>query len=166
MDQQSFYQTGYTQPPKSYRGIIALLLITIVILGSVTTVLGLLNIQLFRKLSMQSGDADSVHFAQLENQRSSSDTNVLGLSVKTLSVFDQKFYHLPQGVYITAVMPGSNAAKQGILPGDILVSVQNILISDEKALESYLDTCIQGQLLNGIIFRDGKQYSVTLVIGG
>lgn len=166
MEQQSLYQTGYTQPPKSYRGIIALLLITIVILGSIATVLGLLNIQLFRKLSKQSGETDSLHFTQLENRQTGSNSNILGLSVKTLSVFDQKFYHLPQGVYITSVTPGSNAAKAGVLPGDILISVQNIPIQDETVLDSYLDTCIQGQLLKGILFRDGEQYSVTFVIGG
>ena len=131
MDQQGFYQTGYTQPPKSYRGIIALLLIIIVILGSITTILGLLNIRLFRKLSTQTEDVASLHFAQIakaETQESGS-ANTLGLTVKTLSVFDQKFYHLPQGVYITSVIPDSSAGKQGVLPGDILISVQSIPIT-------------------------------------
>lgn len=167
--QQNFYQTGDTQPPKSYRGIIALLLITIVILGSITTVLGLLNIQLFHKLSMQSENTASVYFAQLantESRESGSNANALGLTVKTLSTFDQKFYHLPQGVYITSVIPDSSAGKQGVLPGDILISVQNTPIADEKTLEDYLLTCIQGQLLTAVIFRDGKQYPVILTVGG
>ena len=47
-NQPGFYQTGYTQPPKSHNGIIAFLLIVIVLLGSVATVLGLLNIKLFQ----------------------------------------------------------------------------------------------------------------------
>ena len=121
MDQQSFYQTGYTQPPKSYQGIIALLLIIIVILGSITTILGLLNIHLFRKLSTKPEDVTSLHFAQMANaeNQESGNANTLGLTVKTLSTFDQKFYHLPQGVYITSVIPDSSAGKQGVLPGDI-----------------------------------------------
>lgn len=166
---QSFYQTGYTHPPKSYRGIIALLLITIVILGSIATVLGLLNIQLFRKLSMQSEEAGAVQFAQLANAEHRSvaeDANALGLSVKTLSDFDQSFYQLPQGVYITNVVPGSRAAKQGIMSGDILISVQNIPITNTETLENYLVNCTPGQLLNLVLYRDGKQYSVSVVLGG
>ena len=166
MEQESLYQTGDTQPPKSNRGIIALLLITIVILGSITTLLGLLNIQLFRKLKLQTQDPDSLHFAQIaRTEQANADTNPLGLSVKTLSAFDQNFYHLPQGVYITDVRPGSRADKQGVMPGDILISIQNIPITDESTLETYLDTCIQGQLLSGILVRNGKRYSVYFTVG-
>lgn len=168
MDQQSFYQTGYTQPPRSYRGLIALLLITIVLLGSIATILGLLNIRLFRKLSEQAEDTSSLYFAQTasDSRGLSADANALGLSVKTLSVFDQKFYHLPQGVYITGVIPGSSAAREGILPGDILLSIQNKTITDAQDLESYLSTCHQGQQVNAVIFRDGKQCSVIFAVGG
>ena len=168
MDQQSFYQTGDTQLPKSYRGIIALLLIAVVVLGSIATVLGLLNIQLFHELNTQAEEAVPVQFAQLSSldaQRLEHNANTLGLSIKTLSVFDQKFYHLPQGVYVTGVLPGSSAARQGVLPGDILTSVQNRPLSDANALEAYLSTCTQGQLLHFVIFRDGKQYTVYLMVG-
>lgn len=166
MDQESLYQTGDTRPPKSYRGIIALLLMTIVILGSVTTVLGLLNIQLFRKLTLQAQDPDPLHFAQsARTEQISADTNSLGLSVITLSAFDRNFYHLPQGVYITAVCPGSSAANHGVMPGDILISIQNIPITDENTLDAYLDTCIPGQSLSGILVRNGKQYFVNFAVG-
>lgn len=168
-NQQGLYQTGDTQPPKSYSGIIATLLIIIVILGSIATVSGLLNIRLFQQLSLQSDNAEPVSFAQLANAESRSSgesTNPLGLSVKTLSVFDRNFYHLPQGVYITEVAPGSSAAVQGVLTGDILISVENTHIPDADTLETYLSGCSPEQSLKVVIFRTGRLYTVTLTTGG
>lgn len=168
-NEQGFYQTGYTQPPKSYRGLIALLLITIVVLGSIATVLGLMNIQLFRKLSKQSEEIGAVQFAQLANEDTrtvAEKSNSLGITVQTLSDFDQEFYGLPQGVYITKVVPGSSAEQQGVLPGDILISVQNISTTSAETLENFLGSCIQGQLLKSVIVRDSQQLTVNLIVGG
>lgn len=44
------YQTGQTEPPKSKSGLIALLLTVIILLGGVISILGLMNIRLFRQL--------------------------------------------------------------------------------------------------------------------
>ena len=163
--QQNFYQTGDTQPPKNYRVIISLLLVVIVILGSVVTILSLLNIRLTQKLSMQSETAIPVQLAALaEEQQSDENTNILGFSAKTLSVFDQKFYHLPQGVYITDVTPGSSADKQGVLPGDILIAIQNTPVTEAQALEDYLRNCTSGQTVKLVFFRDGKQRTAHLTV--
>lgn len=167
--QQGLYQTGDTQLPKSYSGIIAVLLIVIVILGSVATVLGLLNIRLFQQLTLQSDNAEPVSFAQLaapEGRSAGTSTNSLGLSVKTLSAFDRNFYHLPQGVYITKVAPGSSAASQGVLTGDILISVESTPITDADALDNYLSGCSPEQYLKAVIFRGGRLYTVILTTGG
>ena len=167
MDHQldkSSYQTGYTRPQKSHNGTIAFLLVIIVFLGGIATVSGLLNIRLFRALSLQSEEAIPVEFVQL--RRDTRDiTNPLGISVKTLSVFDQKFYHLPQGVYITDVAPGSHAALQGIMPGDILISVQNTPVTDRESLETLLKDYQTGQILKLVIFRDGRHYTAKVAIG-
>lgn len=168
-NQQGLYQTGDTRLPKSYSGIIAILLIVIVILGGIATVLGLLNIRLFRQLSLRSDNAGSVSFAQPANAEVrvyDTSTNTLGLSVKTLSVFDQKFYHLPQGLYVTDVAQDSSAATQGILAGDILISIENTPISDADTLEAYLSCCSPEQPLKVVIYRSGRLYTVTLTTGG
>lgn len=44
------YQTGHTVPPKSRGGLIAALLAVIIFLGGIISILGLMNIHLFRKL--------------------------------------------------------------------------------------------------------------------
>lgn len=58
------YGTGRTRPPKSHSGMIAALLILIILLCGVVSVLGVLNIRLFQKLSQQEEEASAIAFAQ------------------------------------------------------------------------------------------------------
>ena len=44
-----FYETGSTRPPKKHRGVFALVLVGGIILGSVLTALGGINLQLLRE---------------------------------------------------------------------------------------------------------------------
>lgn len=44
------YGTGSTQPPKSHRALLALLLVIIIFLGGIATALSILNIRLFQEL--------------------------------------------------------------------------------------------------------------------
>ena len=46
---QGTYRTGSTRPPKSHSGIIAVLLVLVILLTGATTILGLVNIKLFRE---------------------------------------------------------------------------------------------------------------------
>jgi serine protease Do len=48
---QGVYRTGSTQPPKNHGGIIAILLIAVILLSGVVSVLGVMNIRLFRQLN-------------------------------------------------------------------------------------------------------------------
>jgi len=47
------YQTGSTRPPKSNRGLIAFLLVVVILLLGVVTLLGAMNVKLFRQLGNQ-----------------------------------------------------------------------------------------------------------------
>ena len=47
------YGTGRTSPPKSHHGLIALLLVLVIFLSGIITVLGLLNVKLFKELNTQ-----------------------------------------------------------------------------------------------------------------
>lgn len=60
--QESSWQTGSTQPPKSRGGLIALMLILIIFLCGIITVLGILNIKLFQKLQVQEESDLSISF--------------------------------------------------------------------------------------------------------
>ena len=54
----SVWQTGSTEPPKSRGGLVALLLILVIFLCGIVTLLGILNIRLFQKLQIQQQEKD------------------------------------------------------------------------------------------------------------
>ena len=60
----SSWQTGSTEPPKSHGGLIALLLILIIFLCGIITVLGILNVRMFRQLNSQEEDELSISFTE------------------------------------------------------------------------------------------------------
>jgi len=60
--QDSVWQTGSTQPPKSRGGVIAVMLILIIFLCGIITVLSILNIRLFQKLQVQKDNDLSISF--------------------------------------------------------------------------------------------------------
>ena len=58
----SVYGTGRTEPPKNRGGLLALLLILIIFLCGIITVLGILNVRLFKQLNAQEEDDLSISF--------------------------------------------------------------------------------------------------------
>ena len=67
------YGTGSTQPPKSHRAVVALLLVTVIFLGGITTAMSILNIRLFRELHRKE-DALTVAYAVQEQATEAPET--------------------------------------------------------------------------------------------
>lgn len=53
---QGIYRTGSTQPPKNHRGLIAVLLVAVILLCGIVSVLGVMNIRLFRQVNTPDAD--------------------------------------------------------------------------------------------------------------
>jgi len=58
----SVYGTGPTQPPKNRGGVLALMLILIIFLCGIITVLGILNVRLFRQLKLRQENELSISY--------------------------------------------------------------------------------------------------------
>ena len=89
----------------------------------------------------------------------------LGITGQDISSFDQLYYRLPQGVYITEVAESSDAAAKGILPGDILVQLDGHRITDTDTLKSLLYAHKTGDVVNVVIYRGGTQYTLDIILG-
>ncbi len=50
---QGTYRTGSTRPPKSHGGLIAVLLVLVILLSGITTILGVVNVRLFRQVNQE-----------------------------------------------------------------------------------------------------------------
>lgn len=184
--EQGFYETGSTRPPKSYQGVISFLLIALILLGSITSALGLLNIRLFQQIRDQSDssttpvrfsqnshdpsvDPDNLEPTGIRDDMSVSDSAAnsalsLGITGYTLSSFDQMIYRLPRGIYITSVGDNSDATAKDILPGDVLLSLDGIRIADTDTLRSLLGKHKAGDTVNLTVYRSGKEYTIRVTV--
>lgn len=88
----------------------------------------------------------------------------LGISGETVSTFHQIYSRLPKGIYITEVATGSDAAEKGIVPGDILISINGTRVTEAGDLETILYGCQPGDTLRIVIYRSGKQYMTDLTV--
>ncbi len=61
------YRTGSTKPPKSHGGILAVLLILVILLGGISSALGILNIRLFSRLERKPTVTGPLAFSPTEN---------------------------------------------------------------------------------------------------
>ncbi len=162
---QSTYRTGGTQPPANHNGLIAFLLVLVIFLGGISTTLGLMNIRLNKQLSdlLPTENPYSVAFSQsIEEMPAFSDP--LGFHGEPVTEFWQTYQHLPSGLYITEVIHGSDAFQKGIIPGDILLSVEDVPITDTQILQQVLDGCQAGDSVSLKIHRDGQVIALDLTL--
>ena len=89
----------------------------------------------------------------------------LGISGESISEFYQFYYRLPRGLYITEVEDKSSAAEAGLEPGDILISIDETIVTSSHVLETVLYAYAPGDTIQAVVYRAGKQYTVTLTVG-
>ena len=101
---------------------------------------------------------------QLIEQGYVSGRPTLGLRGESVSLFYQRYYLMPAGIFITELDPHSDAARKGIQTDDILMSINNIYITSMDDLNTVLYNCEVGDTVEAIIYRAGKQYRVNLTL--
>jgi serine protease Do len=86
----------------------------------------------------------------------------LGLTGESVTRFDQAYFNIPQGLYLNSVDPDCDAHTQGIAPGDILMSLGGEPITDQKTLDSLVNSLNIGDTITAVVFIDGEEKTVTL----
>lgn len=169
---EHFYETGSTQPPKS-RIIIVFCLMLLIFVGGIVTALNILNVSLWETFSSRK-ETVSVKFTREENSQpvrfpapqETADTPAAGLGIgtETVSAFARAYYQLPQGVFIPQVPAGSHAAIAGILPGDILLSLDEHPVTDTDTLNKLLHRYHAGDVVSLTLYRDAREISIELTL--
>ena len=155
MDEQYAYRTGRTDPAKSSRGVIAVLLICVIFLGGLVSGLSIMNIHLFRKLQ----DSQALSFSAGQAAQAAEDSlSFAGMALQETDPVYQQLHDLPSGLMIAWVEPDSRAEKLGIQPGDVLVRLNNTPVFTLDGVKELL-TEKDYQLL---LWRDGKELSLTV----
>ncbi len=101
---------------------------------------------------------------QLMDQGYVSGRPTVGIQGADVTGMMRIYYRLPQGLYIQTVTPGSNAAASGIKPGDILLQLDDTRITGQESFQQALYQYQVGDTAQAIIYRNARQYSVTLTI--
>lgn len=84
----------------------------------------------------------------------------LGCRLETVSAFDQLYYHVPAGLFITAV----NRRDLPVQPGDILLRLNGQRIGDIETLEQALEQYNVGDSVPVTIYRDSVQLEYMLTL--
>ena len=101
---------------------------------------------------------------QLTRQGYVSGRPTLGIKGERVSLFYQRYYRMPAGIFITELDPDSDAARKGIQTDDILMSINGTYISGMDELNAVLYGCAVGDTVEVTIYRAGKQYRVSLTL--
>ena len=178
-----FYETGHTTPPKDYSGVAAVVLVGSILLVSLFSVLGLLRTGLL--VNQTEGPQEVIVFstaptafanfrldqndtavASMTEPRSQAVT--LGLEGYRVPEVYRRVYRMPDGLYLTDVDTCSDAARQGLQPGDVLLSLDGLAVTDQVSLDSILQKCQPGQTVMARVWRGSQMqdFSLTVEIGG
>lgn len=170
-DLQQTYQTGSTNPPKNRGGLIACLLVLVIFLCGISTALGFMNVQMFRQLTSITAQEEEcpVAFSEAAAQDAPLTDGSLtdfawGFSGQSVSEFWQHYHDLPQGIYVAEVEEAMIAEKLGILPGDILMQINNTPIGDVDSLQELLGMLSPGEEVSIDISRSGSEISINIII--
>ena len=101
---------------------------------------------------------------QLISQGYVSGRPYLGITGESVPSAYQRFYNMPAGLYITGVEENSAAAEMGIEPGDILVMVDQVSITDGESLSTALYSYKAGDSVELVIYRAGRYYTVPITL--
>ena len=105
-----------------------------------------------------------LYMDQLISQGYVSGRPLLGITGESLSPFYQHYYLLPAGLYITSVETGSPADLAGILPRDILLTLDGVSITSQEDLDRLLLDRQVGDKVILTLYRAGKQGRVEMTL--
>ena len=89
----------------------------------------------------------------------------LGIEGETVSVMKQIYGRLPSGLYITDIDQDCDAYAKGIREDDVVMAVNGVRISGADDFQTQLYACEVGQEVILVLYRNGRQYEVTVTVG-
>ena len=87
----------------------------------------------------------------------------LGIKTSNLNIDQKKEYETNTGVFIEVVILNTAADKSGLIPGDVLIKVNNERISNNQSLGKILDSLSSGKF-NLEIIRKNKLRNIEIIL--
>lgn len=165
------YQTGRTQPPKRYGGLVAFLIGLVILLSGISTALSIMNLKLYWKLNTVE-TTPQVAFSQAEEEPQPTEAvheevrdlqEHLGISGTVIPDVYQRYYKLPKGIYVSRVADRSEAQEKGMVAGDIITELDGSEIRDGLLLDIWAAGKEEGDTVELTIYRAGTEVSLSLI---
>lgn len=165
------YQTGRTQPPKHYRGLIAFLIVLVILLSGISTALSIMNRKLYFQLNSRDAtpqvafsraDEDVIQATEAVHEEVRELQRHLGISGTIIPDVYLRYYRLPRGIYVSQVANHSEAQEKGIVAGDIITALDGHLIRDDLLLDSWAAGIEEGDSVELTIYRGGSEVILSL----
>lgn len=168
MDKNEFlseYRTGDVQPPKSYRVPMTVLLLLVIFLGSLISALSFGGIRLFQLLGSEKTNTsvrfiDEMRLTPVAEAENYTEIHSLGIRGRFLTDFEQRYFDLPQGVYINEPSP----LVPDLCTGDVLLKINGEEIRDQEMLDALLESHAHGACLSLEIYRNGHHQSISAIL--
>ena len=165
------WQTGRTQPPKRYVGLVAFLLVLVILLSGISTALSIMNIKLYKELSDVQSSAPMTfsRSAEAEPQPTEAADHEeirelqlhLGISGTLIPPVYQRYYKLPSGIYVSRVADNSDAQVKGIVAGDIITAIAGEPVGQDLPEDWYHDLQA-GDTVMLTVYRSGTLMEMSL----
>ena len=84
----------------------------------------------------------------------------IGVTVGQIPENIATHYEMPEGLYVSAVSEGSDAEKQGILAGDVILSADGIKATTANALNDQKNEKSVGDTMKFKIWRSGEELEI------
>ena len=164
------WQTGRTQPPKRYRGLIAILLVLVILLSGISTALSIMNLKLYWKLNTVdntpqvafSRSVDTPQPTEAVHEEVQELQTHLGISGTVIPRVYQRYYKLPNGIYVSQVASGSEAQEKGMVAGDIIIGLNGKEFRDDLLLDKWAKSQQIGDTVDITLYRSGAVVEMTL----
>ncbi len=165
--EQPSYQTGSTQPPKSYSGIVAFLLVMVIFLCGIATALSVMNFRLLGLLETAAPtESTPLAFSQGDElvMPDSAVEYPLGFAGQAVPTFWQDYHGMPPGIYVAEVTNADTTRTTGLQPGDILTGLDGVTLTDETVFWNILDAHTTGDILEARVCRADQLVTVQLIM--
>ena len=164
------WQTGRTEPPKARGVLIALLLVLVILLCGISTALSIMNFKLYWQLNVQeptpqvafSRSNDPTQPTEIPHETDLTLQAPLGISGTIIPQVYQRYYHLPNGLYVTQVNSNSQAFTNGIVVGDIITQINEAVIEDSLVLGVFAQTVAPGDAVTLTLYRNGAHHTIEM----
>ena len=163
------WQTGRTEPPKHHSALISILLVLVILLSGISTALSILNFKLYKKLTLPEEQPRVSFFREADPAETEAsydeDLSLQGFGIQgtLIPAVYQRYYNLPNGLYVTSVSAAGQACSQGIVAGDIITEIAGTSITDRSSLEQLLQTFTPGREVTLHLYRNGMVSTLSLV---